>query len=30
MLFLERGKDDGKAVYVPKEIIFKEMAAKIE
>jgi intergrase/recombinase len=25
-----RGKNDGFAVYVPKEAIFKEMAAKIE
>jgi hypothetical protein len=29
-VFLKRGKSDGIAVYVPKETILKEMAAKIE
>jgi hypothetical protein len=29
-VFLKRGKNDGIAVYVPKESILKEMAAKIE
>jgi hypothetical protein len=27
---LRHGKNNGITVYVPKEIIFKEMAAKIE
>jgi hypothetical protein len=27
---LKRGRSDGITVYVPKEIILKEMAAKIE
>jgi hypothetical protein len=27
---LKRGNNDGIAVYVPKETILKEMAAKIE
>jgi hypothetical protein len=30
MVLLKHGKDDGIAVYVPKETILKEMAAKIE
>jgi hypothetical protein len=30
MVLLKHGKNDGIAVYVPKEIILKEMAAKIE
>jgi hypothetical protein len=30
MLLLESGKNDGIAVYVPKETILKEMAAKID
>jgi hypothetical protein len=29
MVLLKRGKDDGIAVYVPNEIILKEMAAKL-
>jgi hypothetical protein len=29
-VLLKRGKNDGIAVYVPKETILKEMAAKIE
>jgi hypothetical protein len=29
-MLLKRGKNDGAAVYVPKETILKEMAAKIE
>jgi hypothetical protein len=29
-VLLKRGKHDGIAVYVPKETILKEMAAKIE
>jgi hypothetical protein len=29
-VLLKRGKSDGIAVYVPKETILKEMAAKIE
>jgi hypothetical protein len=29
-LLLKRGKNDGTAIYVPKETILKEMAAKIE
>jgi hypothetical protein len=27
---LKHGKNDGIAVYIPKKIILKEMAAKIE
>jgi hypothetical protein len=30
MVLLKRGKNDGIAVYAPKETIFKKMAAKIE
>jgi hypothetical protein len=30
IVFLKRGKNDGIAVYIPKETILKEMAAKIE
>jgi hypothetical protein len=30
MVLLKRGNNDGIAVYVPKETILKEMAAKIE
>jgi hypothetical protein len=30
MVLLKRGKTDGIAVYIPKESILKEMAAKIE
>jgi hypothetical protein len=30
MALLKCGKNDGLAVYVPKETILKEMAAKIE
>jgi hypothetical protein len=30
MVLLKRGKNYGIAVYVPKELILKEMAAKIE
>jgi hypothetical protein len=30
MVFLKHGKNDGNAVYVPKETVLKEMAAKIE
>jgi hypothetical protein len=30
MVLLKRGKIDGIAVYVPKENILKEIAAKIE
>jgi hypothetical protein len=30
MVLLKRGKNDGITVYVPKETILKEMAAKIE
>jgi hypothetical protein len=29
-VLLKRGKDDGIAVYILKETILKEMAAKIE
>jgi hypothetical protein len=29
-VLLKRGKNDGTAVYVPKETILKEMAAKTE
>jgi hypothetical protein len=29
-VLLKRGKNDGIAVYVPKETILKEMAAKIK
>jgi hypothetical protein len=29
-VLLKRGKNDGITVYVPKETILKEMAAKIE
>jgi hypothetical protein len=29
-VLLKHGKNDGTAVYIPKEIILKEMAAKIE
>jgi hypothetical protein len=29
-VLLKRGKNDGIAVYVPKETILKEMAANIE
>jgi hypothetical protein len=29
-VLLKRGKNDGSAVYIPKETILKEMAAKIE
>jgi hypothetical protein len=29
MVFLKREKDDGIAVYVPKETILKEMAANL-
>jgi hypothetical protein len=29
-VLLKRGKNDGTTVYVPKETILKEMAAKIE
>jgi hypothetical protein len=29
-VLLKRGRNDGIAVYVPKEIILKELAAKIE
>jgi hypothetical protein len=29
-VLLKRGKNDGIAVYVPKEIILREMAAKID
>jgi hypothetical protein len=30
MVLLQRGKNDAIAVYIPKETILKEMAAKIE
>jgi hypothetical protein len=30
MVLFKCGKNDGITVYVPKEIILKEMAAKIE
>jgi hypothetical protein len=30
MVLLKHGKNDGIAVYVPKKIILKAMAAKIE
>jgi hypothetical protein len=30
MVLLKRGKNDWIAVYIPKEAILKEMAAKIE
>jgi hypothetical protein len=30
MVLLKRGKKDGITVYIPKETILKEMAAKIE
>jgi hypothetical protein len=30
IVLFKRGKNDGIAVYVPKETILKEMAAKIE
>jgi hypothetical protein len=30
MVLLKRGKNDGITVYVPKETILKDMAAKIE
>jgi nitrogen fixation protein len=30
MALLKRVKDDGISVYVPKETVLKEMAAKIE
>jgi hypothetical protein len=30
MVLLKRGKNDGIVVYVPKETILKDMAAKIE
>jgi hypothetical protein len=30
MVLLKRGKNDAIAVYIPKEIILKDMAAKIE
>jgi hypothetical protein len=30
MVLLKHGKNDGLAVYVPKETILKEMATKIE
>jgi hypothetical protein len=30
MALLKGGKDDGIAVYIPKKIIFKEIADKIE
>jgi hypothetical protein len=30
MVLLKRNKDDGITVYLPKEIILKQMAAKIE
>jgi hypothetical protein len=30
MVLLKRGKNDGIAVYTPKETILKEMAAKVE
>jgi hypothetical protein len=29
-VLLKRGKNDGIVVYVPRKIILKEMAAKIE
>jgi hypothetical protein len=29
-VLLKRGKNDGIAVYVPKETVLKEMAANIE
>jgi hypothetical protein len=30
MVLLKHGKNDGIAVYIPKDTILKEMAAKIE
>jgi hypothetical protein len=30
MVLMKHGENDGIAVYVPKETILKEMAAKIE
>jgi hypothetical protein len=30
MVLLKRRKNDGIAVYIPKETILKEMAAKVE
>jgi hypothetical protein len=30
MVLLKRGKNDGITVYIPKETILKEVAAKIE
>jgi hypothetical protein len=30
MVLLKHGKNDGITVYVPKETVLKEMAAKIE
>jgi hypothetical protein len=30
MVLLKHGKNDGITIYVPKETVLKEMAAKIE